>query len=669
MLLLTGIVSVQIGAGIAARLFGEVSPAALTGLRLWAAAALLAAVGWRGLAASVRGLIRHRAWRDITVVTAFGVILAVMNFSIYQSFARIPLGIAVTIEFLGPLGLAVAASRRALDLLWVTLAGGGVVLLARTGSTAGPAAQHGRGVVIAGVAFGLVAAAAWAAYILLSTATGRRFGGSSGLVIAMVIAAVLATPAGLIGGGAGALHPAVLAAGVAIGLLSSVIPYSLELEALRRMPAKVFGIWMSLEPAVAALVGVVMLSQHLAAREWAAIGCVMIACAGAMRGSAPDELADPANPSAHDRRDQVQNGHGPPTMGSVPADPATRDHSRDHPPQPVLRRVTAPLTHPTARSMRRIALAGVFANAGIIMTGAAVRLSKSGLGCPDWPACTRSSLVAAATRGDPMVHTWIEFGNRTLTGALMVVAVAVLIAAWRFRPGGHRRMDLVWLAAAQPAGVLLQAVLGGIVVLTKLNPTWVSVHFLVSIAAVAVAVALYVRCMEGTGPPRPLVRIDQRLLIWGLVAVVVVMLAAGTVVTGTGPLAGAGSVPRYHLPLGGVTQAHADIGWALGMLTAVLALSLQLTGAPRQAARLGWVLVLLVGAQGAIGYTQYFTGLPAGLVWVHVSDSVLIWIAALRLLYATRDRGAVREPPPDQPAHAGQPEPSGTAAAASSAGR
>jgi cytochrome c oxidase assembly protein subunit 15 len=118
-----------------------------------------------------------------------------------------------------------------------------------------------------------------------------------------------------------------------------------------------------------------------------------------------------------------------------------------------------------------------------------------------------------------------------------------------------------------------------------------------------------------------------------------------------------------------VTQAHADIGWALGMLTAVLALSLQLTGAPRQAARLGWVLVLLVGAQGAIGYTQYFTGLPAGLVWVHVSDSVLIWIAALRLLYATRDRGAVREPPPDQPAHAGQPEPSGTAAAASSAGR
>ena len=317
---------------------------------------------------------------------------------------------------------------------------------------------------------------------------------------------------------------------------------------------------------------------------------------------------------------------------------------------PVLRVVRpwlAPVLSPTTASMRRIALAGVLANAGIIMTGAAVRLSKSGLGCPDWPNCTRSSLVAANTRGDPMFHTWIEFGNRTLTSVIMVVAVAVLIAAWQFRPGGRRRKDLVWLAAAQPISVLAQAVFGGIVVLTKLNPTWVSVHFLVSIAAVAAAVLLYVRCTEGTGPARSLVRIDQRLMARGLVVLVAVMLAAGTVVTGTGPLAGAGNVPRYHLRLGGVTQLHADIGWALGMLAAVLALSLQATGAPRKAARLGWLMFFLVGAQGAIGYAQYFSGLPAGLVWVHVSDSVLIWIVALRLMFATRDRGPVTEAPAD----------------------
>jgi cytochrome c oxidase assembly protein subunit 15 len=329
-------------------------------------------------------------------------------------------------------------------------------------------------------------------------------------------------------------------------------------------------------------------------------------------------------------------------MGSVPADLTSRD---DNPGLRAVRRWLAPVLSPTPVSMRRIALAGVVANAGIIMTGAAVRLSKSGLGCPDWPNCTRSSLVAAPTRGDPMVHTWIEFGNRTLTAAVMVVAVAVLIAAWQFRPGGRRRKDLVWLAAAQPIGVPAQAVLGGIVVLTKLNPAWVSVHFLVSIAAVGAAVLLNVRCTEGTGPARSLVRIDQRLMARGLVVLVVVMLAAGTVVTGTGPLAGAANVPRYHLPLSGVTQSHADIGWMMGMLVVVLAASLQLTGAPRRAARLGWLMFFLVCAQGAIGYAQYFSGLPAGLVWVHISDSVLIWIVALRLMFATRDRGPVTEAP------------------------
>ncbi|MCW2911386.1 MAG: cytochrome oxidase assembly [Actinomycetia bacterium] len=311
----------------------------------------------------------------------------------------------------------------------------------------------------------------------------------------------------------------------------------------------------------------------------------------------------------------------------------------------------APFIFPTPASMRRVALAGVVANAGIIMTGAAVRLSASGLGCPDWPACTSSSLVAAHTSGDPIVHTYIEFTNRMLTFALMVVAVLVMVTAWRFRPPGTRRRGLVWLAAAQPLGVVAQAVLGGIVVLTNLNPASVSIHFLLSSTILALAVTLWSRCAEGDGPATRLVRADLRVLSVALVPVVALMLAAGTVVTGTGPLAGstfvphagggAAYVPRYHLPLEGVTQLHADIGWMLGTLVAVLAVCLQLTGAPRRVRRLGWLLLGLVGLQGVIGYAQYFSGLPAGLVWVHVSGSVLIWITALRLMFATRDRGPV----------------------------
>jgi len=143
---------------------------------------------------------------------------------------------------------------------------------------------------VTGVAFALLAAAGWAAYILLSASTGRRFPGSSGLVIAMVVAALVVTPAAAVTGSAGhgsPLRPGVLGTGVAVGLLSSVIPYRLEMEALRRIPARIFGIWMSLEPAVAAVVGLVLLSEALAPRQWAAIACVIVACAGAARGAGP----------------------------------------------------------------------------------------------------------------------------------------------------------------------------------------------------------------------------------------------------------------------------------------------------------------------------------------------------------------------------------------------
>ena len=260
----------------------------------------------------------------------------------------------------------------------------------------------------------------------------------------MLVAAVVIVPVGVTAGRGALLRPGILATGLAIGLLSSIIPYTLELEALRRVPARVFGIWMSLEPAVAALVGLVMLGEALAVSEWAAIVCVMVACAGAARGSAP-VIPGPGGvkPPAG-----MQTGRAAPTMGTCQPTPPRRRVTRRRPLRlwaasrpagarpSVARRWAAAVWDPTPVSMRRIALAGVISSAVIIMTGAAVRLSKSGLGCPDWPQCTRSSLVAAPTRGDPMFHTWIEFGNRMVTVVVTVVAVAVLIAAWRFRPGG-----------------------------------------------------------------------------------------------------------------------------------------------------------------------------------------------------------------------------------------
>ena len=287
-LVLAGVVSVQLGAGLAARLFAELGPAGVAGLRLWWSALIVAVAGGRPAVRAVRSVVSEHAWRDLAVVLAFGVVLGVMNFSIYQSFARIPLGVAVTIEFLGPLAVAVATSHRLLDGVWVILAAAGVVLLTQGG--AGQAGSgHLSGPVLglsteaAGIAFALIAAACWAAYILLSRSTGRRFAGSSGLVIAMVVAAVVVSGPAARAAGPAFSHPGLLAEGLAIGLLSSVVPYRFELEALRRLPARVFGILMSLEPAVAALVGLALLGETLAARQWLAVVLVVIACGGAAR--------------------------------------------------------------------------------------------------------------------------------------------------------------------------------------------------------------------------------------------------------------------------------------------------------------------------------------------------------------------------------------------------
>jgi inner membrane transporter RhtA len=277
-MILTGIVSVQFGAGLADRLFAQIPPAAVTGLRLWTSAIVMAVIAGRGLARAFGDLAKRKAWSDAGIAVSFGITLLIMNFSIYQAFSRIPLGVAVTIEFLGPLAVAVTGSRHLRDVIWVVLAATGVVLLTQGG--------HGH-LNLVGVLFAVLAAVCWAAYIVLSSATGRRFPGSAGLAIAMVVSAVIVTPPAVIAGGSAMFRPAVLAIGAAIGVLSSVIPYRLELESLRRMPMRLFGVWMSLEPAVAALIGLALLGQHLSVLEWLAICCVMVACAGAAQGALP----------------------------------------------------------------------------------------------------------------------------------------------------------------------------------------------------------------------------------------------------------------------------------------------------------------------------------------------------------------------------------------------
>jgi heme a synthase len=307
---------------------------------------------------------------------------------------------------------------------------------------------------------------------------------------------------------------------------------------------------------------------------------------------------------------------------------------------------SAPVLRPTKDSVRVLALASVIANAVLVCTGAAVRLSSSGLGCPDWPRCTTTSVVAAHSAGQTSLNTAIEFGNRLLTFPLTAIAGLTFIACLRYRPGGRRRRDLVRLSAALPGGVIAQAVAGGIVVLTRLNPVMVATHFLLSAAILAAAVVLHARAVEGSGPVRPLVRADLRVLAGLLAAATALMLAAGTVVTGTGPLAGTvidshgrrTTVPRFGFPLQDVTQLHADIGWFIGALAVALAIGLHFTDAPARTARASRLVLAGLAVQGTVGYAQYFSRLPAGLVWVHVSISAVLWILVLRLYLSTRER-------------------------------
>ncbi len=264
-LVVVGIVSVQAGAAIAKDLFGTISPTSMVFLRLLTSALVLVAVA--------RPSWRERSRADWVVVIGFGASLGLMNWAIYESFARIPLGVAVTIEFVGPLTLAVLGSRQARDLTWVALAGAGVMLLGFERADLDPA----------GVAFAVLAGTGWAAYILLSTETGRRWPGLDGLAIASGFATLLITGPAIASGGTALLDPRVLMVGAVVGVLSSVIPYSCELVALRTLSPGVFGILMSLEPAAASLAAIMVLQELLSPLQWLAVACVVVASVGATR--------------------------------------------------------------------------------------------------------------------------------------------------------------------------------------------------------------------------------------------------------------------------------------------------------------------------------------------------------------------------------------------------
>jgi inner membrane transporter RhtA len=267
-LVVFAIASVQVGAALSKSLFDEIGPGGTVLVRV-AAAALVLALVWRP---SIAG----RSRRELGLILPFAAVLAGMNLAFYAALERLPLGIVVTFEFVGPLGVAVLGSRKPLDLAWVGLAAAGILLL----SNFGTADLDGLGVALA-----LTAGAFWGAYILLTARVGQAFPGGSGLSLAMLLAVIPLAPIGIADGGSELLVPSVLLVGAAVGILSSAIPQALELEALRHLPTGVFGVLMSLEPAVAALVGFVVLGEDLATREVVAIMLVVAASAGAARAA------------------------------------------------------------------------------------------------------------------------------------------------------------------------------------------------------------------------------------------------------------------------------------------------------------------------------------------------------------------------------------------------
>ena len=285
------------------------------------------------------------------------------------------------------------------------------------------------------------------------------------------------------------------------------------------------------------------------------------------------------------------------------------------------------------RTVRRLALASVVANSAIVVTGGAVRLTSSGLGCPTWPRCTDASYTPTA---EYAVHGVIEFGNRLLTFVLLAVVLATTVAVWRQRP---RRPGMRRLAVLVLLGIPAQAVLGGITVLTGLNPWTVAGHFLVSSLLIALAVVLHQRSREGDLPPTAVVARPLQHLGTLLLVVVAAVLVVGTVVTGSGPHSGDIAAGRTGLDPEAVSQLHADLVFLLVGLTVAFWLALKASGAPQRAVRAMGLLLAVELGQGVLGFVQYFTGLPVVLVALHLVGACLTIVAAVHAVLALSDRG------------------------------
>ncbi|MER5455955.1 COX15/CtaA family protein [Micromonospora sp. NPDC002389] len=301
--------------------------------------------------------------------------------------------------------------------------------------------------------------------------------------------------------------------------------------------------------------------------------------------------------------------------------------------------------------LRRLAYANIVANTVIVVTGGAVRLTASGLGCPTWPRCTDDSYTTTAEMG---VHGVIEFGNRLLTFALVLIAGATLLAALAHRP---RRRGTVPLALGVVLGIVAQAVIGGITVRTQLHPSVVGIHFVVSMVLLLVAYALWRRVREPDGPKVPVVPSALRTLTWLTVVVSAAVIVVGVAVTGSGPHAGDANAVRNGLDPQTISQVHADLVFLLIGLTVGLWLALRAVGAPARAVRAAGVLLAVELSQGVIGFVQYLTNLPVLLVGAHMLGSCLVWLSTLAVLWSIRERRPVQPTPDESAVTAEQPVP------------
>lgn len=279
-----------------------------------------------------------------------------------------------------------------------------------------------------------------------------------------------------------------------------------------------------------------------------------------------------------------------------------------------------------------LAVTTLVVNVLIVITGGTVRLTASGLGCPTWPRCTDESFVP---QGELGIHGAIEFGNRLVTFLLAAVAIATFLAAWKYG-----RRSLVRLALIIGLGVPAQAVIGGITVLTALDPWIVGFHLLVSMAMIQVAVVLLRRLREGDGPALATVPMGVLWLVRVTFVVGWVVLYLGTIVTGSGPHAGDAGAARNGLDPAALSQLHVDAVFLLLGLTIGALFALKAVGAPERAVRAAWVLLGIELAQGLVGFVQYFTGLPIVLVGLHLLGSALVAAGLAWLLVGVRDRAA-----------------------------